>query len=99
MAGEMTQAEEEAIEKKKRFQAMTAEEKVVELQSRLKEAKARACDAETELARLKELRKNDEYHKESIIKNLKARLDSAEARIRELEEEYGVSNENENEAE
>ena len=92
-AGTLTKAEEEAIERNNRFHAMSAEEKVVELQSRLDKAEIRACKAESELSRLKEFHNNTVYHKDSIIDNLQARLTAAEARVEELEEEYGIKDE------
>jgi len=68
---------------------MSDAEKVEELQRRLKEALKRAAIAESELSRLKELRHNDNCHKDSNIKNLQARLAIAEARVAELEVLHG----------
>ena len=74
------------------FAAMPAEEKVVELQRQLKEERARAARAESELTRLKELRHNDNMHNEANINNLKMQikvlddaLTEAEARVKEFE--------------
>lgn len=83
--GLLTPAEEEAAQKIREFNAMTSDEKVVELQRQLKVERARAAHAESELARLKELRHNDNFHKDGIIKNLEQRLFDAEARVQELE--------------
>jgi ParB family chromosome partitioning protein len=80
-----TKAEQEAIKRNTAFHAMSDAEKVTELQRQLKETKTRAATAESELARLKELRHNDIYHKDGIIENLSARLEIAEARVAELE--------------
>ena len=81
----LSKSDQEAIERNKAFNAMSPLEKIEELQRQLKEERARAAHAESELARLKELRHNDVYHKDGIINNLKARLAEAEARVRELE--------------
>jgi len=84
-AGLLSKTDEEAIERNKKFNAMSDAEKVTELQQQLKKERSRAATAESELARLKELRHNDIYHKDGIIANLQARLDTAEARVEELE--------------
>ena len=81
-------AQEAAVERNNRFRALSPDEKVVELQRQIKEARARACTAEADLARLKELRHNDVYHRDGIIANLKMRLENAEARVQELERLY-----------
>jgi len=87
-AGLLSKADEEAIERNKAFNALSPQKKVVELQRQLKEERARAARAESELERLKELRHNDVFHKDGIINNLKERLAEAEARIKELEDLY-----------
>ena len=76
----------------RKFNALSPEGKIEELQRQLREARARAAGAESELTRLKELRHNDIYHNEAIIEGLKrqnseltAALAATEARIRELE--------------
>ena len=84
----MSKEDKAAVEKIREFHAMTPEEKVYELQCRLKEANARASRAESELSNLKDFHNNAVYHKDGIIDNLKARLTDAEARIKELEEKY-----------
>jgi uncharacterized protein involved in exopolysaccharide biosynthesis len=56
------------------------------LQRQLREERARAANAESELTRLKELRHNDVFHKDGIIQNLRERLADAEARVKELED-------------
>jgi hypothetical protein len=86
--GLLSKADEEAIERNEKFAAMSDAEKVEELQSQLKKERTRAATAESELARLKELRHNDNYHKDGIIANLQTRLDTAEARVDELEALY-----------
>ena len=84
----LSKADEEAILRNKAFNALPPEEKIKELQRQVREERARAAQAESELARLKELRHNDVYHKDGIIKNLTERLADAEARIEELEQQY-----------
>ena len=84
-AGMLSKSDEEAIERNRVFNAMSPDEKVVELKRQLKYERVRANTAESELARLKELRHNDNYHKDGIIQNLESRLERAEARVRELE--------------
>ena len=84
-----SKADLEAMKRNEEFAAMSDAEKVEELQRRLKEALKRAAIAESELSRLKELRHNDNYHKDGNIRNLQARLDMAEARVAELEALHG----------
>ena len=86
----LTKAEQDAIQRNKEFNALSDSEKVMELQRQLKEERARAVTAESELARLKELRQNDNFHKDGIINNLQARLDEAETRVDELEALLGT---------
>ena len=88
MAGLLSKEDEAAIQRNKEINAMPPLEKVKELQRQLKEERVRAAYAESELARLKELRHNDVYHKDGIINNLQERLVEAETRIRELETKY-----------
>ena len=90
-AGVLSKADEEAAQRNKEFNALPPEEKIVELQRQLKEERVRAAHAISELARLKELRHNDVYHRDGIIENLKSRLAAAEARVEELEKRYGNS--------
>jgi len=92
--GLLSKADEEAIERNEKFAAMSDAEKVEELQSQLKKERTRAATAESELARLKELRHNDNYHKDGIIANLQTRLDTAEARVDELEALHGFDGSN-----
>ena len=87
-----TEQDKEAMRKIQEFAAMSPEEKVTELQRQLKVERARAASAESELARLKELRHNDNLHNNANINNLKMQLKSlnsaleeADARIKELE--------------
>jgi hypothetical protein len=82
----------EAMQKIKEFAAMSNEEKIVELQRRLKEERARAAHAESELSRVKDILHNTTYHGNANIENLKMQiasrdkaLEKAEARIKELE--------------
>ena len=84
-AGLLSKSDEEAMQKNKDFNALSPQDKIKELQRQLKEERARATHAESELARLMELRQNDIYHKDGIISNLTERLAEAEARIVELE--------------
>ena len=87
-AGLLSKADEEAIERNRKFHAMSDAEKVEELQRKLKEERKRAATAESELTRLKEFHGNAIYHKDGIIANLSARLKTAEARVEELEALY-----------
>ena len=80
-----SKADLEAVERNMRFNAMSAEEKVVELQRQRKEESIRAITAESELKRLKEFHDNLNYHKDGIIANLQKRLDKAEAYAGETE--------------
>ena len=89
----MSKQDNEALRKIQEFAAMSPEEKIVELQKQLKEERARAAGAESELSRLKELRHNDNLHNNANIENLKMQLKSLEteleaayARIKELED-------------
>ena len=89
----MSKQDKEALRKIQEFAAMSPEEKVVELQKQLKEERARAAEAESELSRLKELHHNDNLHNNANIENLKMQLKSLEteldvayARIKELED-------------
>jgi ParB-like chromosome segregation protein Spo0J len=91
----LTDADRAAIERSEAFAAMTPEERVEELKRQLSEQRQRAHTAESQLSRLKELRHNDNYHKDGIIENLKGQvarleeeLEAAEARIFELEALY-----------
>ena len=84
-AGLLSKSDEEAVKKIKEYNALSSQDKINELQRQLREERARAAHAESELARLKELRQNDVYHKDGIISNLTARLEEAEARLEELE--------------
>jgi len=87
--------EAEAARKRQEFDNLSPDEKIAELQSRLKEERIRANDAESRLEREKELRRNDVYHRDGTIEmlngrvaSLEAALDAANARIRELEEKH-----------
>jgi len=87
--GMFSKADLEADRRNKEFHAMSDADKVVELKRQLKHERTRAATAETELARLKEFHDNLIYHKDGAIKNLQTRLDTAEARVYELEALYG----------
>ena len=91
----LSKADLEAIQRNNEFHAMSDAEKVEELERRLKKEGKRAAIAETELARLKDVHHNAVYHKDSIIKNLQARLDMAEARVAELEALHGSNSKGE----
>jgi len=80
--------DEEAVRKLHEYHALPPEGKIEELQRQLREERARAAGAESDLARLKELHHNDVYHKDSIIESLNQQLDAAHTRIRELEAKY-----------
>jgi ParB family chromosome partitioning protein len=88
----LSDADRAALERNEAFAAMSPDEKVEELKRQLSEQRQRAHTAESQLSRLKELRHNDNYHKDGIIESLKgqvarleAELEAAEARIMELE--------------
>ncbi len=81
----LSEQEREQIRKNGDFNALSPNEKITELQRQLRFERSRAATAESELARLKELRHNDVLHMESIIDNLKGQLETAHARIKELE--------------
>jgi len=83
--GMFSKADLEADRRNKEFHAMSDADKVAELKRQLKHERTRAATAETELARLKEFHDNLIYHKDGAIKNLQTRLDTAEARVHELE--------------
>ena len=80
--------ESEAIRKRREFDSLSPEEKIADLQRQLKEANARATDAESTLAREKELRQNAESHLGATIEMLNNQLAAAHERIRELEVKY-----------
>jgi ParB family chromosome partitioning protein len=84
----LTPAELEVIEKTKAFYAMSPEEKVVELQERIKQLNNRSITAETKAANLKVELDNAIYHRDGIINNLNRQLEKAHSRIKELEEMY-----------
>jgi ParB family chromosome partitioning protein len=82
----------ETMRKAEEFNAMSPEEKVVELQRQLKEMLSRAMEAESERDTLKYEYGIKADHKDSIIDSLKRRnaelceaLDAAEKRIAEME--------------
>jgi hypothetical protein len=87
-AGLLSKADEEAIQRNKAFNAMSPQEKITELQRQLKEECIRANKAESELTDLKALRRNELYHKDGIIENLRNRLADAEARLEKLENSH-----------
>ena len=80
--------DEEAVRKLHEYHALPPEGKIAELQRQLREERARAAGAESELARLQELHHNDVYHRDSIIESLNRQLGAANARILELEAKY-----------
>jgi hypothetical protein len=78
----------EATQKRQVFNALSPEGKIDELNRQLKEERTRAADAESRLAREKELRANEMYHYNGTIEMLRNQLAAAHARIEELEAEY-----------
>ena len=78
----------EAARKLSEYHALSPEGKIEDLKRQLREERARAADAESELAYLKDLYHNAVSHKDSIIDSLKWQLDAANARITELEDKY-----------
>lgn len=83
--------EDAAMSKEREFDALSAEEKITELKRQLKDARVRANIAEADLAREKDLRFNDTYHRDGTIEMLQQKLDEAQARIKELETKYEPS--------
>jgi ParB family chromosome partitioning protein len=81
----LTEQEREAIRKNAEFEALPPQEKIAELQRQLRAERARAAAAESDLARERELRQNDVYHRDGTIELLKTQLEAANARIKELE--------------
>ena len=75
----------ETVERHNAFVTMTPEQKIAELQSQLKAERSRAAVAETELSRLKDELHNAVLHRDGIISSLERQLESAHARISELE--------------
>jgi ParB family chromosome partitioning protein len=84
----LTPKEREAVECHSALNAMTSEQKVVELQSQLKSERSRAVAAESELARLKVELHNAVYHRDEIIESHERQLEAAYARIKEREDKY-----------
>jgi len=84
----LSSKDRENAERISAFAAMSPEEKIAELERQLKEERQRAANAESELARIKDLHHNDVYHRDSIIENLKMQKKQLEERIRELEGNY-----------
>ena len=77
----------ESFSKWQEFDALPPDEKIIELQRQLKEARGRANSAECSLARERENRKNSESHLQSTIKMLQGRLamnDERDATIESL---------------
>jgi len=82
----------EGVRKLQEYNSLPPEGKIIELQRQLKEQRARAATAESELAMLRESHGIDVDHKDSIIESLKRQnielsdaLESANRRIAELE--------------
>jgi len=67
----LSEQDKEAIRKLREFDALPPEGKIAELRRQLKEERARAATAESELAQLRERYQNDMGHKDSIIESLK----------------------------
>lgn len=87
-----TEKEKEAIRKLNEFNALPPKGKIEELQRQLREQRARAAEAESELALLKENYGISVDHKDSIIESLNRQnaelieaLEAANIRIAELE--------------
>lgn len=78
------------ISKSRKYEELSDEVKISELERQLREERARAAGAESELAHEKELRENERYHYGATIEMLNSQLASANARIKELEERYGA---------
>jgi len=77
--------EEEALRKRREFDALSPEGKIAELQRQLREERVRANGAESDLEREKKLRHNEMFHYTATINLLKNQLAAANARIMELE--------------
>jgi len=80
--------DQEAARKISEYHALPPEGKIEHLQQQLRAERARAAEAESELARLKELYHNAVYHKDNTIENLSRQLTAAHERIQELEAKY-----------
>jgi ParB family chromosome partitioning protein len=80
--------DEEAIRKLNEFHAMSPEGKIEELKRQLREQRARAAGAESDLRREKELRYNEVYHLTGPVDWRKRQLEEAYARIRDLEAQH-----------
>lgn len=88
----LSEKDKEAVRKLREFNALPPEGKITELQRQLREERARAATAESELAMLRERHGIDVDHKDSIIDSLKRQneelsdaLTTANERIAELE--------------
>lgn len=88
----LSEKDKAAVRKLREFNALPPEGKIAELQRQLREERARAATAESELAMLRDRHSIDVDHKDSIIESLKRQnaelsdaLTVANARIAELE--------------
>jgi len=94
----MTAQDKEAMRKIQEFAAMSPEQKITELQQRLKDERARAARAESELSKLKDVLHNTNMHTTANIDNLKMQVKSLDtalgealARVKELEAKLAVA--------
>lgn len=88
----LSEKDKEAVRKLREFNGLPPEGKIAELQRQLREERARAATAESELAMLRDRHNIDVDHKDSIIESLKRQnaelsdaLTAASMRIAELE--------------
>jgi len=73
---------------RREFDDLPPEGKIEELQRQLRETKARAASAESDLSREKELRKNYEYHYKGTLEMMQRQLEEANQIIHELKAKY-----------
>ena len=73
---------------RREFDNLPPEGKIEELERLLKEARARAASAESDLFREKELRKNYEYHYKGTLEMMRNQLAEANQIIHELKAKY-----------
>jgi predicted RNase H-like nuclease (RuvC/YqgF family) len=79
----LSEQDKKAIQKIQEYDALPPEGKIVELQRQLKEERARAATAESELASLKQRYEISIDHKDSIIESLKRQNYELEAALEE----------------
>jgi len=71
--------DEEAIRKLAEYNALPPDEKIIELNNQLKEQRARAATAESDLQRLQENHQNAIYHRDTTIDSLNKQMEELDA--------------------